>query len=325
MLRRMVIGAIRSTAPVFALSVILMTSTSATAVGPGSPTATAAEETGEISAELDPAAEHGSELHPDSFLERFSWKERVERAQRVVIDNPFGGVRLRFGGYAKELEIAAAIQQLDPSIGLLEVTVEDGGSVVDVSVQRVTKGDNDQRGSGRVDVVVMVPEGVSARAETRDGSIACKGVRGDLQLITSTGDIATRMVKGAIQASTDRGSIRVVLESGVTELPQRFETTTGDITVFTADSADLDVSLATSGAMTTDFSLDVEHRDLEEPSKRATSKVGAGGHVLELLSKRGDLSLRRLLMPKSSAEIGRAPGPEHAADPGQQGVEKPTG
>ena len=52
---------------------------------------------------------------------------------------------------------------------------------------------------------------------------------------------------------------------------------------------------AGSGAFSTDFSLEVEHRDAEEPNKTATASIGEGGPMLKMTSKRGDLALRRLV------------------------------
>jgi hypothetical protein len=53
--------------------------------------------------------------------------------------------------------------------------------------------------------------------------------------------------------------------------------------------------MTTSGALITDFSLDVEHQEHSEPDKTATATIGRGGPELTMSSKRGDLSIRRLV------------------------------
>ena len=53
--------------------------------------------------------------------------------------------------------------------------------------------------------------------------------------------------------------------------------------------------MATSGTLTTDFTLTVDNRDNEEPNKLATAVLGQGGSALVLTSKQGDLALRRVV------------------------------
>ncbi len=89
--------------------------------------------------------------------------------------------------------------------------------------------------------------------------------------------------------------MEITLETGVTKKPQQLTSVTGAITGFTTATNDLDITLATSGTMTTDFSMMVDPRDNEEPNKIATAKIGRGGPTLEITSKRGDLALRRVV------------------------------
>jgi hypothetical protein len=288
--------------------------------------------TGEHQVPEQPAPAKKQERGADDagFIERFSWKQSVEGATQVVVHNPFGDARLRFGGYAHELEIAAALQQLSPELGRLEVVVNVDGETVTVTVIRSTKTGEERPKQAdpraprsRADLVLLVPEGLDARAETDSGLIACKGVRGDVELVTRTGKISARGMKGRILARTDRGDIEIVLEPGVTEASQVVESVTGNISVFVADAADLDVTLATSGEITTDFSIDIEHRDLEEPSKRGTARVGEGGRSLEILSKRGHIRLGRLLSAKGS-RTGDDPATEDEVETGSRAEQKPV-
>jgi len=260
----------------------------------------------------------GAASEGQDFVERFSQVQDVEGVSLITVSNPFGDIRLRFGGREPTLEVAAAVQQLSKDGRRLEVTVKprDDGTAVDVRVGVVAKGSAETKdpagspstaeavsrselGQSRADVFVLVPAvGLAVHAEARDGLLECREVRADVELVTRAGTIDCREVTGRISATSQSGEINVVLEPGATDQPQHLQTTTGDITLFAADEADLDVTLTSSGELTTDFSIDIEHRDSEEPDKLATARVGAGGHVLEMLSKRGHLRLRRLLSPE---------------------------
>ena len=89
----------------------------------------------------------------------------------------------------------------------------------------------------------------------------------------------------------------MTLLSGVTKAPQSLSTATGAVTVFVPADADLDFGITTSGAITTDYSLDIEHHDHQEPDKIASARIGAGGPKLTLASTRGSVALRRVAVP----------------------------
>jgi hypothetical protein len=84
------------------------------------------------------------------------------------------------------------------------------------------------------------------------------------------------------------------LENGVTAEAQQLSTITGDIEVYLWEDAGMEVDIKTSGEISTDFSIAVEHRRFEEPGKHATAIVGGGGPGLSLYSKRGRVKLLRL-------------------------------
>lgn len=235
-------------------------------------------------------------------MERDSWKGAVTPDATVHIDNQWGDIRLRHGGSEGELEVAVIFQQLatDGSKLALDVTVEDG--IARVSILRLDDLGNLAEGAPprirpRADVAVLVPEGIPTRAESSTGLIEAQGVHCDLDLHTAAGTVRTIKVRGAINVTNDRGITTINLSDGVTKRAQRFSSITGPITVFTSDANDLAVTMATSGRLTTDFTLVVDHNDAEEPNKKALATIGEGGAILELASKRGDLALQRLVTP----------------------------
>lgn len=234
--------------------------------------------------------------------EQDSWKGTIGSDATVRIDNPWGDIRLRHGGDGSEIEVAVIFQQLadDGSKLVLDVALENG--VAHVSILRHDELGNPvdappSRVNPRADMAVLVPAGHPIRAETFTGLVEAQGVRCDIDLHTTAGTVRTAKVAGAIKVTNDRGTTEITLSDEVTTKAQSFSSITGPITVFTSEANDLNVTMATSGRLTTDFTLVVDHNDAEEPNKTARAKVGDGGAALDLASKRGDLTLQRLVTP----------------------------
>ncbi len=233
-------------------------------------------------------------------MDRDSWSGPIAPGSTIRVDNAFGDVRLRHGGSEGNLEIAAVLQQLsiDGAKLSLEVEITDTAAVVTVArydlegnpAQQAPRSD-----TSRADLAIMVPEGFPIRVETGHGLIEARGVRTDIDLHSTAGTIRVAQHHGGINARSEGGTIEITLLPAVAYKTLEFSSTTGPITVFTPYNNDLDVTLATSGAFTTDFSLAVEHHDTEEPNKTATAVIGKGGATMAMTSKRGDLSLRRLV------------------------------
>jgi len=233
-------------------------------------------------------------------MERDSWAGPINPGSTVEVHNPYGDIRLRHGGFEGRLEVAAVLQQLavDGSKLVLEVEIADDTAGVKVvrynhlgeAVASAPNGDQ-----GRADLAVLIPEGFPTRAETGGGLIEARGVASDVEIRTDSGTIRVAKTSGRITAHSASGAMEITLETGTTKKAQSFSSVTGHITVFTAPTNDLDVTMATSGAFITDYSLDISHQDQEEPNKTATSIIGDGGPDLVITSKRGDLALRRVV------------------------------
>lgn len=244
-------------------------------------------------------------------VERASWQGELTGSSLLEVSNPFGDLRLRYGGSGRTVEVAAAIQQLDPAGSRLELVVNEKAEPATVRVVRSAAAEPPPATAvvdlSRADMVVMVPRGIAVRARTDGGLAESVGLESDVELETSAGKIRVRSTRGRVTARSDRGEISAMLLAGVTKAPQRFSTVTGSIEVWVSDSCAFDVALATSGRLITDFSMQVEHHDREEPDKVGTATIGEGGQLLELRSRRGDLSIRRLVEPDQLA-VGRTDG-----------------
>jgi len=212
---------------------------------------------------------------------------------RVV--NPFGDVHARFGGYGNEAEILATSQRLESSRPELEMRFSTDGQRTDVVVADPGAADKEIGSRDRIDLVVFVPLGIALAVRTSDGTIAIKGLRGDVDASSVSGNIRLGSVKGRVRAKSSRGDILAELETGVTTEPQELVTETGEIEAWLWEDAQLRVEIRTSGQIRTDFSLDIEHQRFEEPSKHAVAVAGDGGAELLLRSKQGDVGLLRLV------------------------------
>jgi len=226
--------------------------------------------------------------------ESLRWLEPIGAGGTAHVVNPFGDIQLRFGGYGSEVEILAAVQRLNPGARLdVGRSVSESGLEIVVAAEPRDTGDA-LAVRDRVDLVVYVPRGVRVEAETVDGKIAAKGVESDLVLSSIKGEIHLRAIAGSIQARSQRGKITAILKSAVTREAQTFATETGEIEVHIPEGADAEVHIATSGLISTDFSVEIEHRRHEEPGKHAVAIIGADGALLKLSSKRGDVRLLRM-------------------------------
>ncbi len=238
-------------------------------------------------------------------VERASWRGELIGSSLLEVSNPFGDLRLRYGGSGRTVEVAVALQQLDPAGSRLELVVDEKADPATVRVVRTAPAGPPPATHGedqsRADMVVLVPAGIAVRARTDRGLAESVGLESDVDLETTAGHIRVRSTRGRVTAHSERGEISAMLLAGVTNALQRFSTVTGSIEVWVTDRCAFDVALATSGRLITDFSMQVEHHDREEPDKVGTAKIGAGGQTLELRSRRGDLSIRRLVEPDQLA------------------------
>jgi len=236
------------------------------------------------------------ESAPEEFSRKNSdqWFEMLRPGQGVRVVNPFGNVYARFGGYENKVEILATSQRLELDRPELEVRFSHGDERLRIEVGFSGEAADGAGTRDRVDLVIFVPEGASLDVKTADGFIEAKGLKSDLTSASVKGDMRIRAIQGRVNAKSERGAITVTLETGATADAQDFATETGDIEVWLWEDGGFNASLATSGEISTDFSLEIEHRRFEEPSKHATAIVGEGGPGLTLRSKQGRVRLLRL-------------------------------
>jgi hypothetical protein len=245
----------------------------------------------------------------DWRIERIDREVKVPADAALTIGNRWGDLRVRAGEAGRVL-LHAVVQHHaeDPRELAIETTEVGGGLRLDVSWsadEPTTPGAWARR---RADLAVEVPAHCDLRIRTEEGLIEVKGHAGPLQAGSAAGDLRLRVAGGPLSARTERGSILAVLAAESWNQAARFEAPSGDVEVQFPARTDASVVLETQGALTTDFSLEVEH--VGPLAKRARARLGRGGGEVLLQSRRGDL--RILLLPDAPAPAGsgdpRAPG-----------------
>lgn len=227
----------------------------------------------------------------DIAITRNDYQVTLPAGQAVTLDNPYGDVRVAFGGYEHQLEAHAVLQEptgaahiaLEPSVA------SDGRYTV---APRLPAGAIVRDGQ-RLDLSVLLPEGHALLIRTEQGLIEVHGVHADVDLKSTAGDIGLRGIKGAIQAETGAGSIEASLASAPRKSRQRLATSTGEIQVGVDDRLDAEVTMATSAQFATDYSIQITRHPGVEPDKLARTVIGANAAKLLLESRRGEIRLRR--------------------------------
>lgn len=253
-----------------------------------------------------PAIESGAAaVNPEPIRSDLEFK--LAEGQSILVDNPYGSVYLRFGGYEHQLGLHSTLQQ-PADAAAIAFAPRDRGEQFEIA-PRLPEGAVLARGQ-RLDLVVYVPEHHAVRVRTLAGAIEARGLKSDLDLRSEAGSIAVRGGEGILRAETGEGTIEAAFaQPAPAGSHQRLATRTGAIIVGVTDLLAAEVRLASSAPFTTDYSLAVTHRTGEEPNKTAIAQVGkpvddAQRAVLELSSLRGDIRLlRRAVYVEADAAV----------------------
>ena len=245
-----------------------------------------------------PAAQTGAAASPvaatpaaePALPQRLDFSAVLADDLAVTIDNPYGDVRLRFGGFEHALEIHAVLQQpADAAPIAVQPGIDSGRYRFS---PRLPAGAIVADGQ-RLDVVAFIPRGHAVAVRTEHGLVESRGVRADIDLESVAGDIAIRGTQGRVQAQTGAGAIEAAFDAAPAGSRQRLATTTGNIVLAVDDRLGATLELATSGVFATEFSLDVEHLASQEPNKRARTTIGDGDAHITVESRRGEIRLLR--------------------------------
>lgn len=220
---------------------------------------------------------------------------RLPAGRAIEVDNRYGSVFVRFGGYEHQFDLQVTRQQPDgaPAVDVA-AGMRDGVYAVSVRLPAGAALADGQR----VDLVLYVPEAHPLRVSTSFGGIESRGAKSDLDLRSESGDISVRGTAGRLQLHSDDGNLQASIEGAARAGEQRLSTRTGNISLGVSDALNADVRMSSSGLLTTDYSLDIAHRDGEEPNKIGrltvgTPAVGAQAASISLESLAGAIQLLR--------------------------------
>lgn len=239
-------------------------------------------------ARLDAPAGVASVESASASFERGVLEARLGEVAGLAIVNPYGDVRLRFGGYEDRVLVQYVEQRPAQAAPItLDFAAEHGRLQARLPAHEVLLPGQ------RLDLVVFVPKGYAVRVQTETGAIEGRGIQGDVDFVSGEGAIAFRAIAGRIRAETGGGTIEGQLEPAPEGSAQRIATRTGAITLAVPEALNAAVELATSGVFATEFSLEVEALPGQEPNKRARAAIGKPLATLAVESKRGEIRLLR--------------------------------
>jgi hypothetical protein len=247
---------------------------------------------GLLAANTQAAAASGDETTAAAITAtRTEFHATLAAGQAIIVDNPYGDVSARFGGFEHATETHAVLQEPGNATHIeLEPTIDKDGrySISPRLPAGVTVADGQ-----RIDLEVFVPEGHAVSVHTDQGRIEVKGVHGDVQANSTTGNISLRGIKGTIRAETREGQIDAALGTAPRKSSQRLATSTGDINIAVDDRLDAELDMATSALFGTEYSLKIVRRPGEEPNKRAHLVIGEDESKLIVESRRGQIRVSR--------------------------------
>lgn len=207
----------------------------------------------------------------------------------IRFENPYGDVRLRFGGYQHLLEWRGVYQQADQPTRI--TLVADPGETFTIRAQ-LPEGAT-LAPTQRVDITAYVPQGHDVSVVTERGLIEARGLTASFHARSASGPIAFRGIGGTIDVETGAAAIEGQLDPVAAGSRHRIVNTTGNIVLGLPSALDAELALATSGIFATEFSLEVTPLPGQEPNKQARAVIGkAKGHI-EVASKRGEIRLLR--------------------------------
>jgi hypothetical protein len=147
-------------------------------------------------------------VRPDFTVDNRMQTVSASGRSALRIENPFGNVRLRSSD-SSDVVVSATIQRLRADRRDPEIAVESSEQSIDVAV----RAEWTEAADGRVDISVLVPDGLRVDVRTREGLIELKGIGNAVAATTDSGEIAAQLGRRTPEATFHSGSgdIRVLL------------------------------------------------------------------------------------------------------------------
>ncbi len=226
----------------------------------------------------------------------------VTNGDTLTLHHSQGDVRLETAA-ADRVQVTAVAQHhaADPRLPAIRFTpakdpARDHRLVVDFAALEIAE--REEWAKRRIDIGLLVPEGIAVEIETTDGLIEAKNVQSRATLTSTRGEI-TYKGTGDLVAHTERGAIRAILKRTRAEHQVIMTSLTGDLWCTFLEGANAQVDLMTRGPITTDYSIEID-RNAGSPLKKGQVRMGSEGSAVRLESHSGAIRLQGLIVPEDS-------------------------
>ncbi len=235
----------------------------------------------------------------------WDWSGTLGEGRTVYLHNVNGEVRVEASaGNTVEVTAVKRWRRGSPEMVRIEARMTNGGSgdviICALNSPRATcdaEGLHSERDRSwnrdndvSVEFTVRVPASASVDANTVNGDLTIRDVRGDVRARTVNGDIDARSTAGRVSANTVNGSITVagIIDGGGVE----YGTVNGSITIELPADANARVDLSTvNGRIATEFPITF---DGTIDPRRIRADIGSGGGTLRARTVNGSIRLRKL-------------------------------
>lgn len=228
---------------------------------------------------------------PEGTIERTVDTHELAAKQPIRIDNPYGDVRVRFGGYESTLEWRTVAQNGDAAD---KIAVNGSSADSFLISARLPQGVTLAPGQ-RIEITAYVPVGHDLEVITERGLIEVRGLKGSLKARSVAGNIVFRGIEGLVDVETGAGNIEGQLDPVPAGSRQRIATSTGNILLGLVEGLNAQLAMASSGVFATEFSVKIDPQPGQEPNKSAVAVIGKPESNVEVVSKRGEIRLLRRL------------------------------
>jgi|GEM_PF-1099153 len=179
----------------------------------------------------------------DVKLEQYSWQGDIPRANKIRVVNPYGGIITKNTNY-RNVSVAGAIQLIGPKASAPRISARDENGVTILQVS-YPDGNHDRFGrlTGRVDLGVYVPRGVTVDLQTDFGDIKSRKHKSNMILRTNSGKIKVG-TSGRVQAFTDTGDIKLHIQKAKHQDPRFVESDKKRLSQVLSDSGKIELSVS---------------------------------------------------------------------------------
>jgi len=226
----------------------------------------------------------------DSFL--------VSESDVLRFDHNIGDVRIKTAD-TDRIQITAIAQyhNEDPHKPIIKLISKKAKGTINehrltVNFSHLEIADNEEWSKRRIDVGIIVPEGLKLRVETQNGLIQAKQIVAATELKSHNGDIEYQG-SGNIKAYSERGSMFFKLYKSPASQQVNLSTLTGDIHIVLLEQAKVNVNLKTRGPITTDYSIKIDRKP-GSPLKQGFLQTNKTGSNIKLESHSGGIRVQMI-------------------------------